>query len=566
MKLVVALLCITLPVCTSAQIIARGLTANNGQFIGFQEFRPSDYSSSPAKHPLIIFLHGVGEKGNGKSELRDVWCCGLPSYIKRGNPMRFTWNGKTESFVVLVPQSHPKYSRWPSFYVNALIDYAVKQLRIDPNRIFVTGLSLGGGGTWIYASESVSNARRLAGIVPVVGPCQMSNGCNIANANLPVLAVHALDDKTASPSCTLNAIKEINNCGADVSPNLIMYPSGGHAVWLKRAYSTDHEYQDPNVYEWMLAQNKSLHPNKKPRALAGGDLSISKNAGTATLNGAASSDADGKILRYIWRKISGPSGGSISNHNSAATTITSLNTGTYKYELKVIDDRAEWSTDQVQVFVGNGGPSSNTTPVANAGEDVDIRLPVSMLILNGESSQDPDGTIETYFWEMAGGPAAVTISNATDAVASVSDLQPGNYQFRLTVTDNGGMQASDIVHVVVLEENTPPVARGGSDTTHIGNDTLPPGIDVMRMPQPGTYLRPNPVRNQLQLIINGAEQGKISIAIFDINGRKLLEQQLLKSGGTLNTQLPVSHLQTGIYFVHVTTSQNNTLLRFVKQR
>ncbi len=110
------------------------------------------------------------------------------------------------------------------------------------------------------------------------------------------------------------------------------------------------------------------------------------------------------------------------------------------------------------------------------------------------------------------------------------------------------------------------MARGVSDTTHIGNDTLPPGIDVMRMQQPGTYLRPNPVRNQLQLIINGAEQGKISIAIFDINGRKLLEQQLLKSGGTLNTQLPVSHLQTGIYFVHVTTSQSNTLLRFVKQR
>ena len=92
--------------------------------------------------------------------------------------MRFTWNGKTESFVVLIPQLHPKYSSWPSFYVNALIDYAVKQLRIDPNRIFVTGLSLGGGGTWIYASESVTNARRLAGIVPVVGPCQMSNGCN----------------------------------------------------------------------------------------------------------------------------------------------------------------------------------------------------------------------------------------------------------------------------------------------------------------------------------------------------------------------------------------------------
>jgi hypothetical protein len=297
--------------------------------------------------------------------------------------MRFTWNGKTESFVVLIPQLNPKYNLWQSFYINELINYATENLRINPNRIFVTGLSLGGGGTWLYASESVSNARRLAGIVPVVGPCQMSNGCNIARANLPVLAVHALDDKKASPACTTNAIKEINSCGATVSPNLIMYPTGGHAVWLKRAYSVDHEYQNPNVYEWMLAQDKSLHPNKKPRARAGGDQSVADGA-TSTINGTESSDPDGKILRYMWRKISGPAGGNISNAIAAATKITSLNTGTYKYELKVVDDRAEWSTDTIMVKVGNGGPLTNAAPIADAGDNQAIVLPVSSGILDGE--------------------------------------------------------------------------------------------------------------------------------------------------------------------------------------
>lgn len=639
MRLVAALLCICISVDVSAQIAARGFTAKNGEFIGFEEYRPYDYSSSPAAHPLIIFLHGVGEKGNGKSQLRDVWCCGMPSYIKRGIPMSFTWNGKTESFVVLIPQLNPKYNRWQSFYVNELINYAVGNLRIDANRIFVTGLSLGGGGTWIYASESESNARRLAGIVPVVGPCQMSNGCNIARANLPVLAVHALDDKTASPACTTNAIKEINNCGATVSPDLIMYPTGGHAVWLKRAYSTDHEYQNPNVYEWMLAQNKSLHPNKKPRARAGADQSVASGA-TSTLNGAESSDPDGKILRYVWRKISGPGGGNIDNPVASSTRITSLAKGTYKYELKVIDDRAEWSLDTILIRVGTGGPTTppppgdgNVTPVAHAGEDVRLHLPVSMFILNGDSSEDPDGQIVDYYWELASGPSAVTISDADKSVASVSNLQEGTYLFRLTVTDNEGGKASDILTVTVSKDaNEPPIAVAGDDQAIISSedfftldgtrshdddgkidgyqwrkisgpdkgvienniaaitkvrdvqsgtyqfelmvkdDHLATALDTvsvsfeLALKDAGVYLYPNPAKNNLNLRVSGPEQGRFSVAVFDVNGRKMYEKSLLKNSYELNEILPAIKLNSGVYFVRVTSNQKIRVTKFVKER
>jgi hypothetical protein len=736
MRLVAALLCISISIDVSAQLTAKGITAKNGEFIGFEEFRPSDYSSSPTAHPLIIFLHGIGEKGNGKSQLGDVYCCGLPKYVKSGIPMSFTWNGKTESFVVLIPQLNPKYSRWQSFYVNELINYAINNLRIDANRIFVTGLSLGGGGTWIYASESESNARRLAGIVPVVGPCQMSNGCNIARANLPVLAIHALDDKTASPTCTTNAIKEINNCGATVSPNLIMYPTGGHAVWVKRAFSVDHEYQNPNIYEWMLAQNKSLRPNKKPRARAGGDQSVA-NGGAATLNGAESSDPDGKILRYIWRKISGPSGGSIDNALAATTRITSLLAGNYKYELKVVDDRAEWSLDTVLIKVGNGGPITNSapvadagdnqgislpkssvtlhgelsydndgtinkylwsyvsgpsgytianksepktevsglvkgkyqfrltvtdnkgaadqdvvtvqvydqgttppppdeknaTPVARAGEDVEVRLPVSMLILNGEASEDPDGKIVKYYWEMAKGPSAVTISHATEAIASVSDLQEGKYQFRLTVTDDGGTKASDIITVTadadanelpfavagnnqtissiddfftldgtashdddgkidfyqwrkisgpdkgVIENNTAAVTkvRNVQSGTYqfeltVKDDHLAAAMDTvnisfeLQLKEAGVYVYPNPAKNSLNLRLNGVELGRFGVVVFDINGRKILEKSLLKTAYELNEKWPVDKLNSGVYFLQISSKQKLQVLKFVRGR
>ena len=60
--------------------------------------------------------------------------------------MRFTWNGKSESFIVLTPQLSKKYGNWQNFYVDESISYAIRTLKVDPDRILLTGLSLGGGG------------------------------------------------------------------------------------------------------------------------------------------------------------------------------------------------------------------------------------------------------------------------------------------------------------------------------------------------------------------------------------------------------------------------------------
>jgi len=114
--------------------------------IGFLEFRPSDYGSQ--KHPLIIFLHGIGERGNGTSQVKSVAANGVPRYCANGASMRFTVGGQTSSFVVLSPQLSLSYGYWPTFYVKEMINYAKANLQIDPNRIYVTGLSLGGGGIW----------------------------------------------------------------------------------------------------------------------------------------------------------------------------------------------------------------------------------------------------------------------------------------------------------------------------------------------------------------------------------------------------------------------------------
>jgi predicted peptidase len=138
---------ISLSVCAQSQQVAKTLTGANGQKIGFLQFTPPDYGSQ--RHPLIIFLHGIGERGDGTTQIQSVTANGIPNYCAHGATMRFTVNGQTSSFVVLSPQLSPAYGTWPSFYVQEMINYAKANLQIDPNRIYVTGHSLGGGGVWV---------------------------------------------------------------------------------------------------------------------------------------------------------------------------------------------------------------------------------------------------------------------------------------------------------------------------------------------------------------------------------------------------------------------------------
>src|SRR4051812_46607271 len=163
----------------SAQVPApftqEGINVSNGDFLGFLQYKPAEYDRQPdTKYPLIIFLHGIGERGIGTTQLRNVTCCGLPRIVKLGNKMKFTWNGKTETFIVIAPQCPKKYGMWPTVFVDELIKYAKQNLRIDPNRIFLTGLSMGGGGTLKYISNAPQFPMNLAAAATICAPCTFS--------------------------------------------------------------------------------------------------------------------------------------------------------------------------------------------------------------------------------------------------------------------------------------------------------------------------------------------------------------------------------------------------------
>lgn len=515
-----------LGLATSAQQTAKSLTGSNNVVIGFYEYKPADYNANPnTKYPLIVFMHGIGERGNGTTELSKVAGNAIPRYIRDGETMTYTWNGKTETFLVLSPQLSNSYGSWQPFYVEEMIKYAKQNLRIDTNRIIVTGLSLGGGGVWKYAAGSSSNAKKLAAIAPVCGTCENVSWANIAGANLPTWGFHAEDDGTVPSSCTKGAVTAINNGNGAVKAYSTIWPTGQHWIW-DRAYDRGYGFQNPNVWEWMLAQNKSLAPNKRPTANAGADITTTTGAGTATVNGSGSTDSDGSIVRYVWRLVSGPTQVKFNNNSTNITTPTATVTGmtvagTYQIELKAVDDRCDWATDMMTITVTSGGtaqpqpqpqpPVTNKPAIARAGADITITLPVNMVSLDGSASSDPDGEVKAYEWSKLSGPAA-TITSSKTAKTTVTGLVEGVYKFRLSVWGDNWQAVNDTVMVtviaapVVIVPNKAPVAIAGDDVIN----TLP--ADGATLNGAASYDTDGNISTYLWTKVSGPAQGTLANA------------------------------------------------------
>src|SRR5699024_2722344 len=139
----------------------------------------------------------------------------------------------------------------------------------------------------------------------------------------------------------------------------------------------------------------------------------------------------------------------IENVEEAETKISGLEEGTYVFVLTVKDDQGATATDKVKVEVkaaeveGGGEQQKNKVPVAVAGDDLEVSLPVDSFILDGSASYDSDGRLIAYEWKQKNGPAGVIFDNATEAKTQVTVSEGGTYIFTLTVTDNKGKTATD---------------------------------------------------------------------------------------------------------------------------
>ncbi len=254
--------------------------------------------------------------------------------------------------------------------------------------------------------------------------------------------------------------------------------------------------------------------NQAPTANAGADQIITLPTNTVTVTGSGT-DNDGSIAAYQWTKIAGPATFTIVSPSLAQTTINNLVQGTYRFELRVTDNLGATGRDTMTVTVN---PLPNQPPVANAGADLTITLPVNSVTLNGAAT-DGDGSIISYQWTKISGPATFTIASSSTAQTAVNGLVQGIYVFRLTVTDNNGASATDDVTVTVNPApNQAPVANAGPDRsitlptnsltvtgTGTDNDGSVASYQWTKIAGPATFGIVSPT--QAQTLINNLVQG-----------------------------------------------------------
>nr|CAG4651576.1 EOG090X00QS [Triops cancriformis] len=198
-----------------------------------------------------------------------------------------------------------------------------------------------------------------------------------------------------------------------------------------------------------------------PQANAGPDVIVYLPQNSIVLNGSLSADDRG-IASYEWTRLAGVQGGAVDmeNTHTPLLQLSLLQEGMYTFQLKVTDTSGQTDTDEVNVFVRE---PQNKLPVANAGEDREIALPTTWVVLNGSLSTDVL-TVNKWKWSQQKGPKLAQLVTLSPDSVNATALTVGNYTFLLEVCDEGGACSNDTVDIKVIQrENEKPKANAGGE-------------------------------------------------------------------------------------------------------
>jgi len=189
--------------------------------------RPDGYNeNADKKWPLILFLHGAGERGDDLSVLRP-W-----------GPLGYSQKTPGFGFIVVAPQC-PTGEDWDPDTVIALLDKVQEDYRVDPDRAYLTGLSMGGIGTW---ETAIAHPGRFAALAPVCGRGVPLLGYRIYQ--MPIWVFHGEKDDVIDVCHSREMVDALKGMGGE-RIKFTVYPEGGHDIW-------NEVYNNPELYDWFL--------------------------------------------------------------------------------------------------------------------------------------------------------------------------------------------------------------------------------------------------------------------------------------------------------------------------
>lgn len=202
-------------------------------------YLPRNYPGATGQRwPLLLFLHGAGERG---TDLQRAAVHG---------PMREVRRGQEFPFIIVAPHC-PAGRIWENEPLLQLLNHVEKKFAVDPNRICLTGISMGGYGTW---QLGLRHPGKFAALVPICGGGNMievvlgPRDKPAAIKRLPIWAFHGAKDDVVPLSESERVVAQLNKLGAQ-NVKLTVYPEANHDSWTET-------YQNPELYKWLLKQSR----------------------------------------------------------------------------------------------------------------------------------------------------------------------------------------------------------------------------------------------------------------------------------------------------------------------
>ncbi|MEX0686077.1 MAG: prolyl oligopeptidase family serine peptidase [Balneolales bacterium] len=187
---------------------------------------PKQYTSEGDSYPLLLFLHGAGERGNDLEQIRVH------------GPQKVADSGTKFPFIIISPQV-PEGGLWQEEVLLNLLDEIIQVHNVDKDRIYLTGLSMGGYGVWDLA---MADPGRFAAVAPIAGGGNPVEVCRLKDT--PVWVFHGDQDTIIPPFNSTEMVRILRECDGNVK--LTIYPDTGHDSWTTT-------YDNPAFYEWLLS-------------------------------------------------------------------------------------------------------------------------------------------------------------------------------------------------------------------------------------------------------------------------------------------------------------------------
>jgi predicted peptidase len=201
--------------------------------IDYLLYLPDNYEKkSGEKFPLVLFLHGAGERGNNLD------------LVKAHGPPKLVEQGKSFPFILASPQC-PEDLWWDADELLHLVEDLEKNYRVDPARIYVTGLSMGGYGTWDLATKYPG---KFAAIAPICGGGKAWLAARKLQ-HLPIWVFHGSKDQAVPFAESQEMVEALKKKG-NTQIKFTVYPDAGHDSWTE-------SYNNQDLYSWLLAHRKA---------------------------------------------------------------------------------------------------------------------------------------------------------------------------------------------------------------------------------------------------------------------------------------------------------------------